>query len=373
MPMPMPMPMPIQLPAAPETAPLAPPVQRTEAPPPPQAPAQVEPAQDLQTVQPTRDIQDIQSAQDLQTVSETPVSEVHHPSPDSGPDPDPGPVAPLLGERPLTLRTVESSPPAAPVQRTAADPSAPATSPLPVAEPTAVPVRWVTADGGPAAVQRTARHTAPQAGPRPAHVQRSTAPQTAPSRTPAPGPLPSASPLPAPPPAYPPTPLPAPLPVSRLAVPGRAPVFDAGAVAVAAGVAQRMADGSVVFTQPGAAPGPVSAPTPTLPSYTDVPLVHRLPVQRETATEEPPPPPPEPAPPPAPAPEEPAPAAAATAETTASTAAPAGGPGHGSPAHQQTPPVTDEFVRALYPPLARLLKADLRLERERAGFLIEKR
>ncbi|MBC3993737.1 hypothetical protein H8N00_33680, partial [Streptomyces sp. AC563] len=43
------------------------------------------------------------------------------------------------------------------------------------------------------------------------------------------------------------------------------------------------------------------------------------------------------------------------------------GRGRGAPA------VTDELVRALFAPLSRLLKAELRLERERAGFLIETR
>ncbi|AGP52677.1 hypothetical protein M271_05250 [Streptomyces rapamycinicus NRRL 5491] len=33
----------------------------------------------------------------------------------------------------------------------------------------------------------------------------------------------------------------------------------------------------------------------------------------------------------------------------------------------------DELVRALYAPLSRLLKAELRLERERAGHLINTR
>lgn len=126
-----------------------------------------------------------------------------------------------------------------------------------------------------------------------------------------------------------------------------APSFTtAGSAAVAAGVAQRMADGSVVFGSP---PPPYAPPV----------------VQRETETEEPPPPDPptqEIAPEPDPEPE-----AGPVAE------------GHGPPGSAMAagpggaPVVTDELVRALYPPLSRLFKADLRLERERAGFLINTR
>lgn len=126
-----------------------------------------------------------------------------------------------------------------------------------------------------------------------------------------------------------------------------APSFTtAGSAAVAAGVAQRMADGSVVF---GAPPPPYAPPV----------------VQRETETEEPPPPDPpaqELAPEPDPEPE-----AGPVAEGHGPPgAAAAAGPGG-------APVVTDELVRALYPPLSRLFKADLRLERERAGFLINTR
>ncbi|WP_371098959.1 hypothetical protein [Streptomyces sanglieri] len=120
----------------------------------------------------------------------------------------------------------------------------------------------------------------------------------------------------------------------------------AGSAAVAAGVAQRMADGSVVFGSP---PPSYSAPV----------------VQRETESEEPPPPDPpqDAAPEPEPEPE-PGPSAEAHGAPGASGAA---------PAHGGAPVVTDELVRALYAPLSRLFKADLRLERERAGFLINTR
>ncbi|MFJ9679760.1 hypothetical protein ACIRP2_17065 [Streptomyces sp. NPDC101194] len=125
---------------------------------------------------------------------------------------------------------------------------------------------------------------------------------------------------------------------------------SAGAVAVAAGVAQRMADGSVVFGSP---PPPYAPPV----------------VQRETETEEPPPPDP-----PREAVPEPEPEAGPAAEDHGAPGTPGapGAPVHGS-APGGAPVVTDELVRALYTPLSRLFKADLRLERERAGFLIDTR
>ncbi|MFI2028703.1 hypothetical protein [Streptomyces buecherae] len=142
------------------------------------------------------------------------------------------------------------------------------------------------------------------------------------------------------------------------------PLPDAGAVAVAAGVAQRMADGSVVFRQPAATP-----PTAGPPS-----------VQRDVETAEPPPldPPPDPGPEPEP---EPGPEPVPDAEPPGGDEPPDGGgeaaPGGGQSASdgrgRGAPAVTDELVRALFAPLSRLLKAELRLERERAGFLIETR
>ncbi|MDX3243325.1 hypothetical protein [Streptomyces sp. ME18-1-4] len=142
----------------------------------------------------------------------------------------------------------------------------------------------------------------------------------------------------------------APLPVPHFATPslpspplrGRAPSapalsgVSAGAAAVAAGVAQWMPDGSVEFTAPavqraedGASAGepPVDPPTP-----------------------------PEPAAPPA-----------AEPSASTSTAAP------GRTAGSGVPKVTDELVRALVAPLSRLLRAELRIERERAGTLIHTR
>ncbi|MFF8432613.1 hypothetical protein [Streptomyces bacillaris] len=153
----------------------------------------------------------------------------------------------------------------------------------------------------------------------------------------------------------------------------------AGAVAVAAGVAQRMADGSVVFGVPNPAKGGAPAFTGTSAPLTSAPLTGapRLPtaasppvVQRASeVAEEPPPPEPDPV-------TEPDPVAETEAETqpgpggdsvtdAAAAARSAGGPA--------APPVTDELVRALYAPLSRLLRNDLRLERERAGRLINTR
>jgi hypothetical protein len=54
----------------------------------------------------------------------------------------------------------------------------------------------------------------------------------------------------------------------------------------------------------------------------------------------------------------------APASTTTTTPPP-------PPAHSAQPQVTDELVRALYDPLSRLFRAELRLERERAGLLVD--
>lgn len=119
-------------------------------------------------------------------------------------------------------------------------------------------------------------------------------------------------------------------------------------MAVAAGVAQRMADGSVVF---GGAPV----------SGTSRPVVQR----DSDVAEEPPPPDPDPEPDPVTEPEDRAEPGTGTEAGSGAGAAPKDGKG--------APAVTDELVRALYTPLSRLLKNDLRLERERAGHLINTR
>ncbi|WSL56251.1 hypothetical protein OIE71_26295 [Streptomyces sp. NBC_01725] len=160
-----------------------------------------------------------------------------------------------------------------------------------------------------------------------------------------------------------PAPAPAAVPVQRRTsgggppVPGSLPRNDggarlptAGAFAVAAGVAQRMPDGSVVF-------GSAAAP----PSGTSRPVVQR----DAELTEEPPPPDPD-----STSASDPVPNAEPEPVGESDTPAP---PAGAVPGKAGTPVVTDELVRALYAPLSRLFKADLRLERERAGFLINTR
>jgi hypothetical protein len=130
-------------------------------------------------------------------------------------------------------------------------------------------------------------------------------------------------------------------------------LVDAGAVAVAAGVAQRMPDGSVVFRTPA------STTTPPPPAM----AVQR---QEEEAVNDPEPlsePPPEP------------PGAESTPGVGDPAAASAAVPpaADGSAGENGAPAVSEEMVRALYAPLSRMLRAELRLERERAGFLINTR
>ncbi|WP_238545521.1 MULTISPECIES: hypothetical protein [Streptomyces] len=232
------------------------------------------------------------------------------------PAPAAGPVVPLVAQRSVPLFSGVRPPSA---DGPADGPSG--VSPSPAAEPLVVPVRW--------------SEPAPSA-------QRSIASAAAP---------PPLSPSPS---------------VSR-SVPGVTPspagprLVDAGAVAIAAGVAQRMADGSVVFRPPSPRPSapPSPAPPPTVAGAA-TPAVFSLPppVQRDSENTDPPPPEPEPEPTPEP-PEE----SEAAAPPPPTTSEGKGGP----------PKVDDELVRALYAPLSRLLKAELRLERERAGFLINTR
>ncbi|MFE3248644.1 hypothetical protein [Streptomyces sp. NPDC059209] len=119
-----------------------------------------------------------------------------------------------------------------------------------------------------------------------------------------------------------------------------------------------MPDGSVVF-------GTAAEP----PSGTSRPVVQRIAqpvVQRDAElTEEPPPPDPAP---------DSAPVSHGEAEPEPAREGDAPPPSAGAvPGKAGAPVVTDELVRALYAPLSRLFKADLRLERERAGFLINTR
>lgn len=236
---------------------------------------------------------------------------------------DSGPVAPLLGDRPLVPRNVD-------VQR-AAEPrsgSAGGAAPDPggsAVPAEGVPVRWTGAeDGGPPAGPGVSVGNAPPgsppAGPPSASLQRRAAE----------GP-----------------PVPASVARSLPDSDSARRLPSAGAVAVAAGVAQRMADGSVVF---GGAPA----------SGTSRPVVQRDSEVSEVV-EEPPPPEPDPVT----EPEDGAQPGPGTETGSGAGAAPKDGKG--------APAVTDELVRALYAPLSRLLKNDLRLERERAGHLINTR
>ncbi|MCX4846571.1 hypothetical protein [Streptomyces sp. NBC_00893] len=284
------------------------------------------------------------------------------------PPPTSDPVAPLLADRPVALQAGPGGGVGA-VQRSAVDgaeaaaaavPSAgtgampgPASYSPPSASPSfpsdSVPVRWASDRAGvpsvtpaaslPAALQRTATATATATAPgeaaRTSYPSRPALQRQAVGGPPVPRSLPGSG--------------------SR-AVPSTAPVpsatsfTTAGSAAVAAGVAQRMADGSVVFGSPP-------------PSYS------ASVVQRETESEEPPPPdPPQDAVPEA----EPAPEPGPTAEAHGAPGA-SGASAASAGASGGAPVVTDELVRALYAPLSRLFKADLRLERERAGFLINTR
>lgn len=242
---------------------------------------------------------------------------------------DSGPVAPLLGDRPLVPRNVD-------VQRAAQPRSGPGGSAAPdtggsAPPPEGVPVRWTGVEGGgqaagPGVSVGPAPPLSAPAGPPSASLQRRAAGEP-----------------------------PVPASVAR-SLPGSGsvrPLPSAGSVAVAAGVAQRMADGSVVF---GGAPF----------SGTSRPVVQR---DSEVAepVEEPPPPEPEPEPDPVTEPED------GGEAGPGPVTEPGGGAGAAPKDGKGAPAVTDELVRALYAPLSRLLKNDLRLERERAGHLINTR
>ncbi|WP_328897862.1 hypothetical protein [Streptomyces sp. NBC_00236] len=252
-----------------------------------------------------------------------------------------GPTAPLLGDRPLSLRSATGpAPPAGAVvqrapeggggRRTPTQPAGP-----PPSRPSAVPVRWTVPDPG------------TLSGPPAALLQR----EAAPAQRETAGPSPVQRQAVGAPPVQRRTGGAPPLPASAAGRTGGRPADfpTAGSAAVAAGVAQRMADGSVVF---GAAPQ----------HGTSRPVL-----QRDAEIAEEPPPLPEPEPPPVPEPE-PGPEAPAGPEVV-----PAGADADARAGAAAGPPVTDELVRALYGPLSRLLKADLRLERERAGFHINTR
>ncbi|NUS55557.1 MAG: hypothetical protein HOV66_11970 [Streptomycetaceae bacterium] len=192
------------------------------------------------------------------------------------------------------------------------------TRPADGAGPRAVPVRWEPAETAfRTSVQRTAAEGAPWDGKRGAS---SGATVVGPSS----GATSSST------------------PVQRSAPP---PHPTAGDTALAAGLGHRAADGSVVFDLPlqrdeegetGIEPEPAAdTPTPDQPTSTAIPNAPGDPAEpseKPVAVDQP------------------------------------------SPEGLDKPPaVTDDLVRALYTPLSRMLRADLRLERERAGFLIDTR
>ncbi|MFF8911013.1 hypothetical protein [Streptomyces olivaceoviridis] len=276
------------------------------------------------------------------------------------PAPAAGPVVPLVAQRqvPLFSRVPPPGAEDAPEVRGGE------------AEVRVVPLRWSSGtDDGPAAT----------AGADPARAEGT------PSRS---APVPSAQRTVAPPAA--PWPMaarepsrPWPRTAREPSPPGSGLVQDAGAVAVAAGVAQRRADGSVVFHPPSvssARPAPPYGPRPA--SVPLPPAVQRMPsapssgvVQRDVTGSEPPPPdPPGPSAPSAEPSPEPLPESSGAASSVArerpgeqAHGAASGGSGQGAPN------VDDALVRALFAPLSRLLKAELRLDRERAGHLIDTR
>jgi hypothetical protein len=136
--------------------------------------------------------------------------------------------------------------------------------------------------------------------------------------------------------------------VARFAgAPHRPAVADAGAAAVDAGVAQRQADGSIVFAPPA---GEAGASTPSASGGVAAPVV----AQRQ---------PDEPAAPEAPASSPVAPAPAAGAST----------PPPGSPAPATTPAELDELARRLWRHVRTELRNELRLDRERAGGVLDPR
>lgn len=319
------------------------------------------------------------------------------------PEPPPGdaPSRTLLADDPLVARTADTGPapeptaapasaaPPVPLQRATAAGTPIAVEPAPVAEPVVplvaqrslplfsgahevpptpggpapeppvVPVRWSAAGPPPTRPEVTATGAPPAAHhPATPTAQRSVAPgATAP-----PPPITRGHRPLGPAPAIAPT------------NPAR-PLVDAGSVAVATGVAQRMADGSVVFRPPR---------VPPAPSPQGIQRARFLPpVQRDAESPETPDVPdlPDPPDPPDP-PEPPEPPPSGPSSGPASEPSPGGAPhdgapgapgGHGDGGKGGAPKVDDELVRALYGPLSRLLKAELRLERERAGHLINTR
>ncbi|WUH92737.1 hypothetical protein OG900_23255 [Streptomyces sp. NBC_00433] len=233
------------------------------------------------------------------------------------------PVVPVVWKRPGQPAQPAGGSADAPVQRLAEEP---ATVPhfVPAAQgPGAVPLVQPVGTSGPGAASVAQRLGMP--GPGAATVAQRVGPPTVPGRASGAGSV-------APPAAHGSLPFVQRLGGQTVTPPAAARTAGAGDLAVAAGIASRGADGSYVF-----APPPAPAPT----------------VQRE-----PDPPAPEAVPAPAPAPQPPE----AAPATTAAPAAP-----------QAPPENTDELVRRLLAPLTRLLRAELRLDRERAGMRLDSR
>jgi hypothetical protein len=121
---------------------------------------------------------------------------------------------------------------------------------------------------------------------------------------------------------------------------------DAGAVAVAAGIAQRLPDGSVVFHSPSHRPPvrrPAPAPPPPLAANVDdtaEPMVQRTEAEPETSTP------------------------AITTTTAATTAAEATPTAVGSEAEGDE---LAELVKKMWPEIRWRLRTELRVDRERKG------
>lgn len=300
-----------------------------------------------------------------------------------------GPVAPtnpLLGDDPLVPAEAQAPQADVPAPEFRSQPSSPPETADPVRPLPVVGVQRLPSavDKAPTTAEEPERTTG-LTGERPLPLFTETARAEAPDPGPtvvvarwaagaqAPGPSGTSGPAPgSPAPGTPATPQTAPAPVPVVvpsvqrapvppsgsgprrpaATPVNSPWTDAGSAAVAAGVAQRAVDNSVVF-------GPRS-PRPA--------ATNPVPVQRATD------PAPLPEPGPAPVPDPPSvpatdPAASASAPPSSGHSTAPAAPQDAGSAHS----VDDELVRALFPRLSRLLKAELRLDRERAGFLITTR
>lgn len=304
----------------------------------------------------------------------------HTPLPDDAEPAAPTAAAPLLGDRPLTPSLAVAALDASMPQRTAtiddgAQPTAVRTF-EPVRAPGSVPPVSIshssitmTPPAGAAAlpsVQRTATGTISHpaaaatgftgpAHPAPAAVQRHTPPGA--------------------PPAHPSPPAP-----GAAASPGHPLAWSPGDVAISAGIAHRSSDGSVVFDLPTTAPRTVPAsaplqrlslpPQPVAPrlAHADDSLVDHPAVQTVAATE------------PSGSVDD-LPSDLPSPVTTADLHAPGSGVVAPSPSPTSTdpsptgpamPPV-DELVQRLFDPLAARLRAELRLDRERAGLTTDLR